>query len=105
MTAVVYAPDSVVHELGQQIVDLIGVPKDQWEIAAQLEVMGLSDGDARNDYGARDLFDLARRIYGWFEEGRSIDRSQGGLTAKRASRKSTKARTRGGTKRRCGMTA
>lgn len=70
MTAVVYAPDSVVHELGQQIIDLIGIPKDQWEIAAQLEVMGLRDVDARNDYGARDLFDLARRIYGWFEEGR-----------------------------------
>jgi hypothetical protein len=54
----------------QEIIDLIGTPKDRWEIAAQLEVMGLRDVDARNDYGARDLFELAGRIYGWFVEGR-----------------------------------
>ncbi len=32
--------------------------------------MGLRDVDARTDYGARDLFDLARRIYDGFEQGR-----------------------------------
>jgi hypothetical protein len=61
---------SAAHELGQQIIDLIGIPKDHWEIAAQLEVMGLRDADARADYAARDLFDLARQIYTWFREGR-----------------------------------
>lgn len=55
--------------LGQQIIDLIGIPKDSWEIAAQLEVMGLRDADARSEYGARDLFDLAARIQQWFEDG------------------------------------
>lgn len=55
--------------VGQQIIDLIGVPKDAWEIAAQLEVLGLRDADARGDYGARDLFDLARRIYARFQDG------------------------------------
>lgn len=57
------------HDLGQQVLDLIGTPKDEWEIAAQLEVMGLRDTDARNDFGARDLFDLARRIYQRFQDG------------------------------------
>ncbi len=58
------------HDLAQQVIDLIGIPKDEWEIAAQLEVMGLRDSDARADYDARDLFDLARRIYSWFLEDR-----------------------------------
>lgn len=57
------------HALGQQVLDLIGTPKDEWEIAAQLEVMGLRDTDARNDYGARDLFDLARGIYVRWQQG------------------------------------
>src|SRR5687767_6119331 len=58
------------HDLAQQVIDLIGIPKDEWEIAAQLEVMGLRDSDARADYDSRDLFDLARRIYSWFLEDR-----------------------------------
>lgn len=69
MTAQPLQPERA-HELGQQIVDLIGVPKDHWEIAAQLEVMGLRDSDARSEYGARDLFELARRIHDWYEQGR-----------------------------------
>ena len=64
------AAPAAAHELGQQIVDLIGVPKDEWEIAAQLEVLGVRDADARSDYGARDVFELARRIYAWYGEGR-----------------------------------
>ncbi|MEA2491461.1 MAG: hypothetical protein QOH21_3253 [Acidobacteriota bacterium] len=56
-------------DLGQQVLDLIGTPKDEWEIAAQLEVMGLRDADARSDYGTRDLFDLARQIYERWREG------------------------------------
>ena len=55
--------------LGQQVLDLIGTPKDEWEIAAQLEVMGFRDTDARTDFGARDLFDLARRIYVRWQQG------------------------------------
>jgi hypothetical protein len=54
--------------LGQQIVDLIGIPKDEWEIAAHLEVMGLRDADARS-YGARDLFELAGTIHSRFQNG------------------------------------
>lgn len=69
MTAQVY-DTTAAHDLGQQIINLIGIPKDHWEIAAQLEVMGLRDADARSDYDARDLFDLARQIYAWYAEGR-----------------------------------
>lgn len=70
MTAETHASPTRTHDLAQQVVDLIGIPKDEWEIAAQLEVMGLRDTDARTDYDARDLFDLARRIYSWFLDGR-----------------------------------
>lgn len=63
MSAELHVSESAAHALGQQILDLIGTPKDAWEIAAQLEVMGLRDSDARAEYGERDLFALARTIY------------------------------------------
>jgi len=56
------------HDLGQQVIDLIGAPKDAWEIAAQLEVMGLRDVDARA-YGERDLFALAHQLYAQYQDG------------------------------------
>ena len=55
--------------LGQEVIDRIGMPKDAWEIAAQLEVMGLRDEDARNRYAALDLFELARVIDRRFRAG------------------------------------
>ena len=70
MTAETHASPARTHDLAQQVIDLIGVPKDEWEIAAQLEVMGLRDTDARAEHDARDLFDLARRIYAWSLDGR-----------------------------------
>lgn len=57
------------HDVGQRIIDSIGLPNDEWEIAAHLEVMGLRDTDARNVYGAGDLFDMARQIYATFQAG------------------------------------
>ena len=68
MTAEVTAAGDA-HELGQQIVDLIGAPKDAWEIAAQLEVLGLRDRDVRAAYGTRDLFELAGVLFAQFERG------------------------------------
>ena len=70
MSTQLHPAPSTAHSLAQQVVDLIGTPKDEWEIAAQLEVMGLRDTDARSDYDARDLFDLARRIHSWYLDGR-----------------------------------
>jgi hypothetical protein len=70
MTAETHASPARTHDLAQQVIDLIGIPKDEWEIAAQLEVMGLRDSDARAEYDSRDLFDLARRIYSWTLDGR-----------------------------------
>lgn len=55
--------------LGQRIIDRIGIPKDAFEIAAQLEVLGMRDSDARASYGARDLFELARGIERNFRAG------------------------------------
>jgi len=63
----VFAPP--VATLGQQVIDRLGIPKDEWEIAAQLEVLGLRDSDARTMYGAHDLFDLARDIWQRFRAG------------------------------------
>ena len=56
-------------ELGRRVIETIGMPKDEWEIAAQLEVSGLRDHDARTVYGVRDLFELARAIERRFHEG------------------------------------
>jgi hypothetical protein len=58
-----------IDALGQRVIDRIGIPKDEWEIAAQLEVMGLRDADARTAYGKRDVFDLARTILSQFHAG------------------------------------
>jgi len=55
--------------IGQEVIDRLGIPKDSWEIAAQLEVMGLRDADARATYGHRDLFELARDIERRFRNG------------------------------------
>lgn len=51
-----------IDALGRTVVETIGLPKDAWEIAAQLEVLGMRDSDARSGYGVRDLFELARAI-------------------------------------------
>lgn len=56
-------------DLGRRVIASIGIPKDHWEIAAQLEVLGLRDSDARTSYGVRDLFELARTIYARFHAG------------------------------------
>jgi hypothetical protein len=69
VTAEIEVSDDAAQAVGQQIIDAIGAPKDAWEIAAQLEVMGLRDSDARSTYGARDLFDLARRLHERFQDG------------------------------------
>ena len=62
-------PIALIDDLGQRVIDRIGVPKDEWEIAAQLEVLGLRDSDARAHYAKRDLFDLARTIHAQFLAG------------------------------------
>lgn len=58
-----------IEALGQRVIDRIGAPKDEWEVAAQLEVLGLRDADARGVYGKHDLFELARSIYAHFHAG------------------------------------
>src|SRR4051812_6980485 len=49
--------------------DRVGIPKDRWEIAAQLEVLGFRDTDARERFGCRDLFETADRIFALFRDG------------------------------------
>lgn len=66
MSAQAAAP--ALDDLGRRIITTIGMPKDAWEIAAQLEVNGLRDHDARS-YGVRDLFELARTIERRFHDG------------------------------------
>lgn len=69
MTAEVQSYAPAVDDLGQRVVDRIGIPRDAWEIAAQLEVLGMRDSDARTSYGVRDLFELARAIERRFRAG------------------------------------
>src|SRR5205085_12466192 len=55
--------------VGQTVVDRVGIPKDRWEIAAQLEVLGYRDADARDQWGCKDLFEAADSIVKLFHEG------------------------------------
>lgn len=59
-----------IHHVGRTIIDRIGIPKDRWEITAQLEVLGLRDIDARTRFGCGDLFEAADRILALFHEGK-----------------------------------
>lgn len=55
--------------IGQTVIDRVGIPKDRWEITAQLEVLGLRDADARTRFGCHDLFEAADRILELFRAG------------------------------------
>jgi hypothetical protein len=59
-----------IEDLGRTVMRRVSIPKDRWEIAAQLEVLGFRDGDARERFGCHDLFDLADRLLRLFHEGR-----------------------------------
>jgi uncharacterized membrane protein len=61
--------DVAVRSIAQEVIDRIGIPHDFYEIAAQLEVRGIRDVDAREQFGCSDVFDLARRSYALFERG------------------------------------
>jgi hypothetical protein len=61
--------DVALRSLAQEVIDRIGVPHDVYEIAAQLEVRGIRDIDARDRFGCADVFDLARRSFELFERG------------------------------------
>lgn len=60
---------AAIRAIGQEIVDAVAIPKDHWEIAAQLEIRGIRVIDARTDYGCEDIFDLARRIDALYRSG------------------------------------
>jgi hypothetical protein len=47
----------------------VGIPKDRWEIAAQLEVLGYRDIDARERLGCEDVFEAADRMFALFHDG------------------------------------
>jgi hypothetical protein len=57
------------RQVGQSVIDRVGIPKDKWEITAQLEVLGFRDSDAAARFGCRDLFDAADRIFALFRDG------------------------------------
>ena len=61
--------EEAVRTLGQEIVDSVAIPKDCWEIAAQVEIRGIRDIDARTDFGCDDVFDLARKIDALYRDG------------------------------------
>jgi hypothetical protein len=61
---------ALIIETGQTIMDRVGVPKDRWEIAAQLEVLGFRDSDALSRFGSADLFEAADRILALFRGGK-----------------------------------
>jgi len=64
------AGDEALYAVGRTVMERVGIPKDHWEIAAQLEVLGFRDLDARQRFGCRDVFDAAERIFAMYEGGR-----------------------------------
>jgi hypothetical protein len=62
VTAAALDVTASIDALAHDVLERLGTPRDHWEIAAQLEVLGLRDADARALYGHRDLFELARAI-------------------------------------------
>jgi len=64
-------------EIGETVVSRVGIPKDRWEIAAQLEVLGYRDVDARHAFGLRDLFETADAIFDLFLDGELAFRVEG----------------------------
>lgn len=51
-----------VRALAEKVLSEIPQPKDHWEVAAQLEVSGIRDVDALQEYGCQDVFELAQQI-------------------------------------------
>ena len=56
-------PADPITALAERILAEAGTPKDHWEVAAQLEVSGIRDVDARTGFGCPDVFELARRVH------------------------------------------
>jgi len=70
VTVLAPARSAAIHEIGQTVISRVGIPKDRWEIAAQLEVLGYRDSDARERFGCTDLFETADNILTLFQEGK-----------------------------------
>jgi hypothetical protein len=60
---------AAIKQIGQTVMSRVSIPKDRWEIAAQLEVLGFRDADARDRFGCRDLFETADSILALFHQG------------------------------------
>lgn len=60
---------AAIEEIGRSVMARVGMPKDRWEIAAQLEVLGFRDSDARPRFGCKDLFETADSIFDLFQRG------------------------------------
>jgi hypothetical protein len=52
-----------IDELAVSVLEIAGQPVDAWAVAATLESRGLRDLDAVEQYGRRDVFDLAEAVF------------------------------------------
>lgn len=55
-------PNGQIRPLAEKVLSEIEQPKDHWEVTAHLEVSGIRDIDAQQDFGCADVFELAKRI-------------------------------------------
>src|SRR5262245_24857218 len=60
-------PTDRLSALAGRILAETGRPKDQWEVAAALEVAGVRDIDAQQEHGCADVFALARQIMATYD--------------------------------------
>lgn len=66
------SPTERIRPLAEKILSEVEQPKDHWEVAAHLEVSGIRDLDARQEFGCADVFELARRIIALAQEIRVV---------------------------------
>jgi hypothetical protein len=69
VSAFLVADSTALFEVGRIVMARVGIPKDRWEIAAQLEVLGYRDIDAREQLGCTDVFAAADVIFASFLAG------------------------------------
>ena len=69
MSASVLPGNAALQAVARDVMLRVGIPKDRWEIAAQLEVLGFRDADARERLGYSDVFAAADAIFAAFLAG------------------------------------
>ena len=72
--------DAVIGKKNKKLLSLLhedlGIPLNEWAVAAWLETSGIRDVDAQEEYDKESVFELARELYGQFSTNPSLFKNQ-----------------------------